>query len=67
MTNRTPLVFSYFYAENPNQELPFSDTLLNDFQQYDPVRQIELDYKNLGDTRICTPSVCLPTEIPKRF
>lgn len=38
----------YFYAENPNQEQPFSDTLLNDFQQFDPVRQTDLDYKNLG-------------------
>lgn len=38
----------YFLAENPNQELPFADSLLIDFQQYDPVRQLELDYKNLG-------------------
>lgn len=38
----------YFFAENPNQEFSFSDSILHDFQQYDPVRELELDYKNLG-------------------
>jgi len=38
----------YFIAENPYRETPFSDTLLRNFQQYDPVRQRDLDYANLG-------------------
>lgn len=38
----------YFYADNPYREFPFADTTLQNFQQYDPVRQRELDYANLG-------------------
>lgn len=39
----------YFYADNPNQEAPFSDTTLgNYFRQYDPVRSRRLDYRHLG-------------------
>lgn len=38
----------YFYADNPYREYPFSDSTLQNFQQYDPVRQRELDYTNLG-------------------
>ncbi|MCB0571239.1 MAG: hypothetical protein KDC66_15815 [Phaeodactylibacter sp.] len=40
----------YFYAGNPNQDIPFSDSTLGDyFRQYDPVRHRRLDYKNLGN------------------
>jgi hypothetical protein len=40
----------YFFADNPNQDIPFSDsTLGNYFQQYDPVRRRTLDYKHLGN------------------
>lgn len=40
----------YFYAENPNQDIPFSDSTLGDyFQQYDPARHRSLDYKHLGN------------------
>ena len=41
--------FTYFFQDNPGQEYPFKDTLLNNnFQQYDPVREGKLDYANLG-------------------
>ncbi|MBK7872732.1 MAG: hypothetical protein IPJ74_19660 [Saprospiraceae bacterium] len=39
----------YFLADNPNQETPFSDSTLANFQQYDPVRQRSLDYMHLGN------------------
>jgi hypothetical protein len=40
----------YFYAENPNQEIPYSDsTLGNYYRQYDPVRKRMLDYRHLGN------------------
>ena len=40
----------YFFADNPNQEIPFSDsTLGNYFRQYDPVRKRVLDYRHLGN------------------
>lgn len=38
----------YFYADNPLRETPYSDSTLRNFQQYDPVRQRDLDYANLG-------------------
>ncbi len=38
----------YFYADNPYRETPYADTLLRNFEQYDPVRQRDLDYTNLG-------------------
>ncbi|WP_421946791.1 putative porin [Phaeodactylibacter xiamenensis] len=39
----------YFYADNPNLEIPFSDTTLDDFfRQYDPTRRRRLDYRQLG-------------------
>lgn len=38
-----------FSAQNPNREIPFSDSLLdNVFHQYDPARQRSLDYMTLG-------------------
>jgi len=40
----------YFFADNPNQEIPFSDSTLGDyFRQYDPVRKRDLDYRHLGN------------------
>jgi hypothetical protein len=40
----------YYYADNPNQEIPYSDsTLGNHFRQYDPVRKRSLDYRHLGN------------------
>ena len=40
----------YFFVDNPNQEIPFSDsTLGNYFRQYDPVRKRDLDYRHLGN------------------
>ncbi len=40
----------YYFADNPNLEYTFEDTLLsNYFQQYDPVRQRDLDYMHLGN------------------
>ena len=40
---------NYFFAENPNLEIPFSDSLLHQyFHQYDPTRQGDIDYANLG-------------------
>lgn len=39
-----------FFAENPNEETPFADTMLHrHFQQYDPARERELDWKTLGN------------------
>lgn len=38
----------YFYADNPLRETPYADSTLYNFQQYDPVRQRDLDYANLG-------------------
>ena len=39
----------YFYVDNPNEETPFSDTLLAGFQQYDPIRNRDFEYANLGN------------------
>ncbi|MEM1216162.1 MAG: putative porin [Bacteroidota bacterium] len=37
-----------FQVGNPNEELAFEDTLLTEFQQYDPTRKFPDDYANLG-------------------
>ncbi|MCB9279074.1 MAG: hypothetical protein H6562_09185 [Lewinellaceae bacterium] len=38
-----------FSAQNPNREVPFSDSLLDDFfHQYDPARKKSVDYLTLG-------------------
>ena len=38
-----------FYADNPNLEIPFSDSsLIGYFHQYDPARAQDLDYLHLG-------------------
>lgn len=39
----------YFFAENPSLVFPFTDSLLNEFQQYDPIRQRVYDYAHLGN------------------
>lgn len=39
-----------FFADNPNEETEFGDTILHrHFQQYDPARQRELDWRTLGN------------------
>ncbi|MEZ4991003.1 MAG: putative porin [Saprospiraceae bacterium] len=39
-----------FFADNPNEEREFADTSLHRyFQQYDPARQRELDWRTLGN------------------
>lgn len=37
-----------FHVDNPNEEVPFVDTLLSDFHQYDPTRMQTDDYAHLG-------------------
>lgn len=40
----------YFLPSNPNEEIPFSDSLLNNyFHQYDPVRKRTYDQIHLGN------------------
>ena len=39
----------YFFADNPNEIFPFEDSLLGQFQQYDPLRQQEFDFGSLGN------------------
>ena len=40
----------YFYADNPYNQQPFNDTLLDSrFSQYDPARQQVVDYFTLGN------------------
>ncbi len=38
----------YFTVDNPNEETQFGDTLLNEFQQFDPIRTRTLDYGHQG-------------------
>ena len=37
-----------FQVDNPNEERPYSDSLLSTFHQFDPTRQGPDDYANLG-------------------
>ncbi len=39
----------YFYADNINLLIPFGDSLLETFQQYDPIRLRDKDYAHLGN------------------
>ncbi len=39
----------YFFVDNPNEETPFSDTLLRHFQQYDVTRNRDFEYAHLGN------------------
>ena len=48
VTRDTSDIF-YFYADSPNLIFPFEDSLLNDFQQYDPIRLQPYDYASLGN------------------
>jgi hypothetical protein len=38
-----------FFADNPSDEKPFDDSLLHQFQQYDPARQRDFDYLTTGN------------------
>lgn len=40
-------IFS-FQVTNPNEEVPFSDSLLNGWQLYEPARSVPFDYATLG-------------------
>lgn len=37
-----------FTVENPNVDEPFTDSLLTDFQIYDPARRVDFDYGTVG-------------------
>lgn len=39
----------YFFADNPAEEKIFADSFLTDFQIYNPVRQRDFEYANLGN------------------
>lgn len=38
----------YFFIDNPGEEFAFQDTLLDHFQQYDPIRREDYDVAHLG-------------------
>ena len=38
----------YFYVDNPNDDTPFADTLVRDFQKYDVTRSRDFEYAHLG-------------------
>lgn len=47
--SKDSLLIFYYYIENPNQEYPYRDTLLdNYFHQFDPARSRILDHGTLG-------------------
>lgn len=39
----------FFYADDPNFVFPFSDSLLGDIHQYDPIRRQAFDFASLGN------------------
>ena len=39
----------YFFVDNPNEETPFTDTLLRHFQQHDVTRIRDFEYTHLGN------------------
>ena len=39
----------HFYADNPNIVYPYRDSVLENFQQYDPIRQQDWDWAHLGN------------------
>lgn len=48
-TPKDSLLIFYYYIENPNEEFPYQDTLLdNYFHQFDPARSRILDHGSLG-------------------
>lgn len=52
----------HFYADNPNVVYPYLDSLLTDFQQYDPIRQQRWDWAHLGNLgSAARPLVQMPT------
>ena len=47
--SKDSLLIFYYFAENPNQEFPYQDTLIDNlFNQFDPARNRLLDYGSLG-------------------
>lgn len=49
----------HFYADNPNITFPYLDSLLTDFQQYDPIRQQPWDWASLGNLGSAAHSLVL--------
>ena len=43
-----------FHADNPDNEIPFNDTLLADFEEYNPIRQRDLELAFLGNVGSAT-------------
>ncbi len=39
----------FFYADEPNLVFPFSDSLLGELHQYDPIRQQPFDFASIGN------------------
>ncbi|MCC6725069.1 MAG: hypothetical protein IT258_11200 [Saprospiraceae bacterium] len=48
LTLDTSAIF-FFYADEPNYVFPFSDSLLENTHQYDPIRQRRFDFASLGN------------------
>lgn len=47
--SKDSLLIFYYYMDNPNEEFPYQDTLLNSyFHQFDPARKQVLDHGTLG-------------------
>ena len=47
--SKDSLLIFYYYMDNPNEEFPYQDTLLNNyFHQFDPARTRTLDHGTLG-------------------
>jgi hypothetical protein len=47
--SKDSLLIFYYYMDNPNEEFPYKDTLLdNYFHQFDPARRQTLDHGTLG-------------------
>jgi hypothetical protein len=47
--SKDSLLIFYYYMDNPNEESPYEDTLLNNyFHQFDPARSRILDHGTLG-------------------
>ena len=47
--SKDSLLIFYYYMDNPNEEFPYQDTLLNNyFHQFDPARSRVLDHGTLG-------------------
>lgn len=57
----------YFYADNPNLIYPFRDSLLHNFQQFDPIRLRKQDWANLGNLGSATRPLIYQPSFRKGF